>query len=280
MILAFDGLEHSQFKWESTSMKLWKTTTCALVLAAASSTQANAAIFDIDLTFNGGLSASQQQVFSDAEAFWESHITGYIDNVQPFSLAISATGDNIDGQGGILGSAGPRRGFQASNFFYATEGEMTFDSSDLSAMENNNTLYSVIVHEMAHVIGFGSLWTYNNIYNNGTGQYTGAAATAAYKAEFDPSASFVPVELDGGQGTEDAHWDESWAGPSSDIMTGYLEGAVTISQTTLASFEDLGYIVSYNTSSEPPPASNVPAPLMGFVSLGVIGLLSLRRKQK
>ena len=157
---------------------------------------------------------------------------------------------------------------------------MTFDSSDLSAMENNNTLYSVIVHEMAHVIGFGSLWTYNNIYDNGTGQYTGAAATAAYKAEFDPSASFVPVELDGGQGTEDAHWDESWAGPSSDIMTGYLEGAVTISQTTLASFEDLGYIVSYNTSSEPPPASNVPTPLMGFASFGVIGLLSLRRKQK
>lgn len=255
-------------------MKLWKSATCAMMLMAGAS-QAHAGLFDISLTFSGGLTSTQQQVFSDAENFWETYITGYQDSVQSFSLEIDASGQSIDGAGGVLGSAGPTTGFYSTNYFYASTGQMQFDTADLSAMESNNTLYSVILHEMAHVIGFGTLWSYNNLYNSGTGQYTGAAATAAYQNEFDPNATFVPVELDGGPGTADGHWDETWAGPTSDIMTGYIEGAVTISNTTMAAFEDLGYIVAYNQQN-----TNVPVPLFGMGFLGALSLLVFRRKVK
>ena len=39
------------------------------------------------------------------------------------------------------------------------------------------------------------------------GQYTGAAALDAFKLEFNQlEATFVPVELDGGAGTANGHW--------------------------------------------------------------------------
>jgi hypothetical protein len=38
---------------------------------------------------------------------------------------------------------------------------------------------------------------------DGTGQYTSANTLAAYQAECDATATFVPVELDGGPGTRE-----------------------------------------------------------------------------
>lgn len=262
-------------------MKRWITAACTLAMMTGAS-QAHAGLFDINLNFTGGLSTSQQQVFQDAENFWETHIIGYSNTVPDFSLDIDASGENIDGTGNVLGSAGPTTGTTFGDHFYALTGQMRFDTADLNNMESNNTLYSVIVHEMAHVIGFGTLWTYNNIYDTGTGQYTGAAATAAYQQEFDSNASFVPVELDGGAGTADGHWDETWAGPSSDIMTGYLESTVTISNTTMAAFEDLGYVVAYNSQPEPndpDPSNDVSAPLAGAGMLALFGTMAFRRKR-
>lgn len=247
-----------------------KTALAALLLTSGS--QAFATDFDIILEFNGGLTANQQSAFSEAESFWESVITGYSETVMfPPGLTITAIGENKDGVGGVLGSAGPTSGaYGEEGTLYVRKGQMSFDSADLGAMEESGSLVSVIIHEMAHVIGFGSIWTHPsiNIYDQSTGHYTGQYALAAYKAEFDPDATYVPIELDGGEGTADAHWDETWAGPSSDIMTGYLEGEVTISSTTIQSFRDLGYLVSN--------LSDVPAFLFGTLPLVLLGF---RRKK-
>jgi hypothetical protein len=134
---------------------------------------------------------------------------------------------------------------------------MQFDTADLNQMEANGTLSSVILHEMAHVMGFGTLWELNNVYVDGTGRYTGANALAAYRTEFNqPGATFVPVELGGGSGTANGHWDEVDNGAGNtgrvsalgdirfELMTGWLNTPSYISETTVQSFVDIGFVTA------------------------------------
>lgn len=129
---------------------------------------------------------------------------------------------------------------------------MQFDTADLNNMENNGTLFDVIAHEMAHVIGFGTLWTTDffiagtqSNYVEGSGRYTGEFALEMYRKEFVEDAEFIPVELGGGDGTANSHWDEPWPGGASDLMTGYLGPyPITLSDTTVASFADIGYLTT------------------------------------
>ena len=213
--------------------------------------QSAAGMFSITVNNLGGLTSTQADIFEDAVDFWEFVLPGVQSSID-LNLHVSAKGVNIDGEGNVLGSAGPSAiafGLDAG-FVYASRGIMEFDTADLSALERANLLFDVIVHEMAHVIGFGTLWDTGrvfagtqNVYTRGTGRYTGAYALDIYRQEFDPDATFIPVELDGGAGTADGHWDEFWPGGASDLMTGYL-GPVptTVSRTTIASFADIGYL--------------------------------------
>ena len=78
-------------------------------------------------------------------------------------------------------------------------------------MEANGSLLNVIVHEIGHVLGFGTLWQAKGLLTGvGTSNpiFTGAQARAAYNALFGTNAAGVPVENSGGSGTRDAHWRE------------------------------------------------------------------------
>lgn len=245
--------------------------------------------FDIQLTFSG-LTTSQQAVFQSAAQAWESRLIGYQDTVASNIVQINATGITIDGAGGILGSAGPTFGKVGTElrYLYAAQGDMQFDSADLAGLQSSGLLYDVILHEMAHVLGIGTLWSssavgvpgFQELYVSGTGQYTGANALAAWRAEFNqPSATFVPVELGGGSGTADAHWNEVNGGGSNtgfvsnitgrdfrfELMTGWLDGPTYISSVTMGSFQDLGYMVSV-----PEPASMVMATASVAVCIALI----------
>lgn len=234
-----------------------------------------AGLFNIDVAFDAGMDDGYKSAFTDAVNFWESKITGYRVNTGISALSINAKVSYIDGPYNTLGSAGPTNVLYGtalldgdtavSRVCYSTEGSMTFDSADVDMMIGNGTWGQVIRHEMAHVIGFGTLWgidlfnngtIYNDFYDEGTGQYTGAAGLAAYQAEFDPDATFVPVELGGGTGTSDGHWDEIDNGAALtgitdadgndmtfELMTGWLNSPTFLSDTTLGQFYDLGYTV-------------------------------------
>lgn len=69
-------------------------------------------------------------------------------------LEISASLRSIDGDGGILGSAGPS-GVWRDYPTISYSGTMEFDSSDVERMEADGSLLGVILHEMGHVIGIG-----------------------------------------------------------------------------------------------------------------------------
>lgn len=170
-------------------------------------------------------------------------------------VVITANLTAIDGAGKILGSAGPC--ILRDVGLLPAQGYMEFDTADLATLESNGQLQLVILHEMGHVLGFGSIW--NVVPGNGLASimlldrsdpndpvFRGPAALAALFGLAGPSGflgSAVPVENTGGEGTAYAHWRESVFG--AELMTGWLNaGSNPLSALTIDQFRDLGYVVN------------------------------------
>jgi Ca2+-binding RTX toxin-like protein len=204
--------------------------------------------------FGTGLTPTQQAAFTAAELRLESIITGDLPDVNDPILGmiddirIVASGLLIDGAGGILGQAGPDNLRPGS--FLPYSGTMEFDIADLSSLEANGLLLDTILHEMCHVLGFGTIWSRLNLLqgpaaSGGTNpRFTGALATAEYNARFGTTDTSVPVEATGGPGTADGHWRESIF--DNELMTGFINfsGPNPLSRVTIAQFADLGYQVN------------------------------------
>lgn len=232
--------------------------------------------FSITVNFTGTAPPpSQQLAFTNAANAWMSRIIGYRGGMTVPTVSITAAVAPNDGVNGILGFARPtfasiqfENGASGTKFALVTQGEMSFDSADIAALEAGGLLGTVIEHEMGHVLGIGTVWNTNSLggvftgtqalYAGGSGQFTGAAALAQWRTEFgQPGAAFVPVELGGGEGTADGHWNEFDGGgiPTgitqtgtdldmrNELMTGWLDGPSFVSQMTLASLYDIGYQV-------------------------------------
>jgi hypothetical protein len=154
---------------------------------------------------------------------------------------------SIDGPGRILGQAGPT--LVRSGSMLPARGRMQFDAADLAALEFNGPLVDVILHEMGHVLGIGTLWSALNLVQGaGTADpvFVGLSAMAEYaKVAGLSGPTPVPVANTGGGGTRDAHWRESVF--DNELLTGFLNGgqANPISRFTIGSLEDIGYSVNY-----------------------------------
>lgn len=214
--------------------------------------------FDIQVVFTGGLTPSQQAVFKSAELRWEQIIIGDVLDVNVpgtglvDDLVIDASGVAIDGVNGILGQAGPR--FLRPTSFLPATGTMQFDTADLASLEASGQLNDVILHEMGHVLGFGTIWQNLGLLVNPSAaggsdpRFNGPLATAEYNTRFGTSDTGVPVEATGGSGTADAHWRETIF--NNELMTGFLDpGTNPISRVTIAQFADLGYQVVLNQAN-------------------------------
>jgi hypothetical protein len=226
--------------------------------------------YKIDLEFLTAISPSRQAVFDSAAARWQRLIYNDVPDINispPIPPDICYAGqpaiggliddvrihvilDSIDGPGSILGASAPC--FIRSTGFLPLHGVMIFDTADVAILEAQTLFDEVILHEMGHVIGFGTIWrpAYLNLLVDGGGSDPAFVGTLA-RAAFDriggtayTGGQKVPVENQGGPGTADSHWRESVFG--NELMTGFVElGANPLSIVTVASMGDEAYLVNY-----------------------------------
>ena len=204
----------------------------------------NKSNFDIVINYTGD--TKYKIYFDQAEQLFEQIILGDVPDIRlpngtlVDDIVINAKIGVIDGVGKTLGQAGPT--YYRSGSYLPCEGQMTFDVADMSGMISLGTFADVVVHEMMHVLGFGTIWPYLGL-NKTFGQYTGTNALNEYRQlTNDPSKKYVPLETGGTAGTANVHWSESAF--TTEIMTGYANNTnMPITRMTIASLVDLGYVV-------------------------------------
>ena len=212
--------------------------------------------FNIDLNFVFPVTERQQAVFESAAARWEeiiikdvSSVTGTIPSaftgLPPIAqgttddIVIEVVLFPLDGPGGTLGQAGPRFIRFADDL--PVSGVMLFDTADLELLERFDLFEDVIVHEMGHVLGVGTLWNFRRELLQGPVEnpyFAGRMANVHWNAE--GGLDELPIENMGGPGTALGHWRESIL--RNELMTGFINlGENPLSRITAGSMKDLGY---------------------------------------
>lgn len=239
-------------------------------LAAATFTAiATPPIYDIEVVFVNPdkMLESHRTAFQNAERLWETVIGGNLPwstlregelrdclaqggfNLDPGGdriindLLIYASIEEIDGAGATIAAAGPCQIRVNSSLPIA--GTIRLDAADVEGDHIEET----IVHEMAHVLGFGTLWQHLGLLRDpasrsgGNPHFTGDSAIAAFArigGERYTASEHVPVQNLGGEGVWNGHWRE-WVF-CTELMTAFVDaGKNPLSIVTLASMTDLGY---------------------------------------
>ena len=259
------------------------------VVAGSASTQffsiGSNSFYHVELRFLSPATTTMvhKQTFGDAAARWMSIIVGNTPGADltnnPFRAAgcfgmphpqVQEVIDDmiifvelvpIDGVNGVLGGAGPCGRFVGAPI--PLIGGMTFDTDDLPNLIANGIFDDVILHEMGHVFGIGTLWNTTDLpallaapscpANPGADtHFTGAAALAEFAVITGgpwtgtaPTTSPVPISNNVPAtcpGSRDGHWREPTF--DSELMTPFVSFTGNpLSRTTIASVQDLGYAV-------------------------------------
>ncbi|KSA13775.1 leishmanolysin-related zinc metalloendopeptidase [Maribacter dokdonensis] len=228
-------------------------------IQSAKSSNATKGRYNITLKYLLPPTERQVEVFEAAAARWEriiikdvpdvagpipSAFAGFPDIETIDDLVIEVALAPIDGPGGILGQAGPQ--FVRTEDFLSLTGVMFFDVDDLDFLEEIDLFEEVIVHEMGHVLGIGTLWNtapfgFDRTLRAGPDSnpyFTGRKANVFWNAE--GGTNELPIENMGGPGTALGHWRESTL--NNELMTGFLNlGENPLSRITAGSMKDLGY---------------------------------------
>ncbi|CAM9426270.1 unnamed protein product [Chrysoparadoxa australica] len=168
---------------------------------------------------------------------------------------------------------------------------MQFDIRDVIGLINQGRFEAVILHEVGHVLGIGTLWSNSFPNGNRCGASTACRAAGSSTDGFPYSApdecfateeyatldwddvlrsGVPPTERAGGAGTMCAHWDEGtpYDTPdgsrpsgtnnfSDELMTGFLSAQFNpLSAITVGSLADIGYGVDFDAADEFPALIN------------------------
>ncbi len=220
--------------------------------------------YNIDFRFLDIGAQQYASYFWDAATKLESVITEGLPDISYLGqsiddLLIEVSVEPIDGEYGVLGSAGPD--FWRPGTYLPYLGGMRFDSEDMAWMSAEGILDDVIVHEMLHVLGIGTLWDFAGLVSGN--QYIGVNALNEYKTlSGDMAATGILLTTGVGPGSDYSHWDEDTF--DNELMTPFINsGSNPLSRITVGALEDLGYSVNYaQADAYSPPA---------LVALGLSG---------
>lgn len=228
----------------------------------------DAAGFAIDLVFvdDASIDESVKSAFDAAGARWGRVIVGDLpdaflsesascdghpmpDTIDDVLVFVSVT--EMDGPAGVLGAAAPCaiRGRAPRLPFAAV---MNFDAADLDAFASAGRLEEIVLHEMGHALGIGSMWEGLGLVDepsDGSGEadtaFNGSLAQGAFLdvgGDAYDGGNIVPVESRGNAGEINGHWRESVLG--NELMTTRMGSATAVlSAVTIASLADMGYEV-------------------------------------
>jgi len=238
------------------------------------------AAYNIDVRYLTAATPAQRQAFDSAAAKWQRLIYGDVpDGLANFPAGTCGLGspainetiddiiifvrlDSIDGPRKILGQAGPC--LVRDQGYLPAVGVMQFDTADVADLLAAGQFDDVVLHEMGHVLGYGTIWQALGLLPGAGGtdpHFVGAQAIALFDRNGGQPYSAgakVPVENCCGAGTRDSHWRETVF--DTELMTGFLDGGVPnpLSVISTASLGDLGYLVNY-AGSDPYTVANAAA---------------------
>ena len=236
-----------------------------------------AASFDIEIRYLTSVTSDVQQAFDSAQARWRRVI--YLDvldvganipagicgpgtpafNEPIDDIVIFVQLDSIDGPGNIRTQAAPCvvRGTGR----LPAIGVLRLDSADATGAASGGYLDDLVLHEMGHVLGFGTIWPDLGLLAGAGGadphfvgsrtivafdraggtSYTTGAKVPAENCVGIPAGGCVP-------GIRDRHWRESVF--ATELMSGVLDAGLVnpLSVVSAASMADLGYTVNYDAS--------------------------------
>ena len=232
--------------------------------------------YEIDISYVVPVSPTRHAAVDSAVAKWSRIIYGALTPVSVtapagscFSKKVPAINqtvngvlifvelDSIDGPFNILGQAGPC--FIRSSSRLPLVGIIQLDTADLALIESHGDLNNVVLHEMGHVLGYGTIWDPldlnllvaakedGGIDPHFVGPQAGAEFTSIGGGNYTGGAP-VPVEDSGGLGTVDGHWRERVF--HTELMTGILNSGVPnpLSVVTVGAMGDEGYLVNYGAA--------------------------------
>jgi len=206
--------------------------------------------FNIHIDFYGDLwTDALKEDFINSADFLSTLIT---DDIAPNGfddITIDASLIDIDGADGTLGRAGPTHIWNDN--LLTSKAIMEFDVADAADFDNLGLWDDIVLHEMIHTLGFGTLWDYHNLVatqidDNGTKKPTDDIVTSVFTGEMASHYEILDnanplVETDGGSGTAGGHWDEETYG--NELMTGYIDNPNELTLMTYGSLVDMGYVI-------------------------------------
>ncbi|WP_423927927.1 Ig-like domain-containing protein [Candidatus Palauibacter sp.] len=226
--------------------------------------------FQIELVFATSMTRAQRAAFVRAAERWmtvlaptelpdarvnrtldcddDPRFERYVETID--DLMIIAAVAEIDGPGGTLAQAGWC--WARSGTLLPFYGLMEFDVADLELLERRGTLEDVVLHEMGHVLGIGTIWSRLGLLRDPASEteapdthFTGPLAIEAFDEAGGTGyrGAKVPVENMGGPGSRNAHWRETVL--RTELMTPSVRigGSSPLSAITIQSLADLGYSV-------------------------------------